>query len=142
MVTYKIAMKNLFLLFLIPIQFVSYNVFSQSTFETTIGGSGEEVSSKSIYSNGKIYTAGHTTSIGSGSYDIVFTRLDGNGNLIGSTIAGLAGEDISLSAAVTNKNEFTVIFILQVMFQLLITMYCSQNVIHQEMLSGRKQLAT
>lgn len=105
-VTYKIAMKNLFLLFLIPIQFVSYNVFSQSTFETTIGGSGEEVSSKSIYSNGKIYTAGHTTSIGSGSYDIVFTRLDGNGNLIGSTIAGLAGEDISLSAAVTNKNEF------------------------------------
>lgn len=105
-VTYKIAMKNLFLLFLIPIQFVSYNVFSQSTFETTIGGSGEEVSSKSIYSNGKIYIAGHTTSIGSGSYDIVFTRLDGNGNLIGSTIAGLAGEDISLSAAVTNKNEF------------------------------------
>ena len=77
---------------------------SQPTFEITIGSSGEEVCSKSLYRDGKIYLAGHTTSIGSGSYDIVFSRMDGNGNLIGSTIAGLSGEDIALSAAMTSDN--------------------------------------
>ena len=99
-------MKNQFFLFLVFIQFVSFSGFSQPTFETTLGSSGEEVSSKAMYSYGKFYIAGHTTTVGSGSYDILFSRLDGNGNLIGSTVAGSGGEDIALSAARTPANEF------------------------------------
>ncbi len=91
-----------FYLFVASIQ----QLHAQATFETTFGGSGEEVCSKTIYSNGKIYITGHTTSLGSGSYDVSFIMTDGSGNLTGNTIAGLSGEDIPLSATRTIDNEF------------------------------------
>jgi|GEM_PF-2734225 len=98
-------MKNLFLsVFLTGIAHIG---FSQNQFQFAYGGSGEELCNRLLIANNRFNLAGHTTSYGSGSYDIFLLKTDTLGNLIQSGVYGSSGEDLAFSIAdAGNQNNF------------------------------------
>ncbi len=86
--------------------FVTSLSSAQSTFQIAYGGSGEETCSKILANGSRYVLTGHTTSSGAGSYDILFLETDTDGNILNSNSIGSEGEDITLSAAIGNTNNY------------------------------------
>jgi len=77
-------------------------VFSQATFQKALGGAGEETCNDIITVENNYFLAGHTTSLGSGSYDFLLMKTDNNGNQIWARTYGKQAEEIALAVSATN----------------------------------------
>jgi hypothetical protein len=97
--------KYLFILQLTFLGTANY-AFAQSVFEMAIGGPGEETCAKILADGSQYILAGHTSSLGSGSYDICLVRTDNFGNALGNSIVGTFGEDLTLSATKTSNHQY------------------------------------
>lgn len=82
------------LLLLATVVFFSLQLFSQTTYQKTIGGTGDETNAYCTHTaDGNILIAGHTTSGGAGGEDIFVMKTDTMMNIIWSKTYGGAADD-------------------------------------------------
>ncbi|MBI5402561.1 MAG: T9SS type A sorting domain-containing protein [Ignavibacteriae bacterium] len=78
-------------------------LISQTKFQCTVGGSGEDLSYYNIASrDGGFFLVGSTYSFGAGDYDIMVEKLDYRGILKWSKIIGGTGKDFATSVTETS----------------------------------------
>ena len=110
----KLSRLVLLLLMMITFAFLfSNNVFlgisSETIFNQTFGGSGEDVArSVQQTSDGGYIAAGWTTSFGAGTADFWLVKTDSNGNMMWNRTYGGPSEDKAYSVQQTSDNGYIV----------------------------------
>ena len=82
--------------------FSGFQLFCQSTFQIAYGGPGEETCNDILAIEDEYFLVGHTTTFGSGSYDILIVKTDSDGNPKWSKTYGKQAEEIALAVSATN----------------------------------------
>ncbi|MBL4656462.1 MAG: hypothetical protein JKX73_00555, partial [Flavobacteriales bacterium] len=89
------ATRPFCVLFLIAFQWHNYS-FSQSTYQKTFGGTGDELNAYCVSTiDGGFITVGRTNSFGVGGFDIIVVKTDQDLNIIWSnTFGGVLDESL------------------------------------------------